>query len=108
TDGCEAETAVQLLRALVRHPDLEGEAVRSAVDGLTRQREQQTAADLVPMPRGVDGDGGHVRVLQRHHETAVADEVAPDARDEIRARRAQRELAQEQRRAPRPRVHLVL
>ena len=45
---------------------------------------------------------------ERHHQARVPDDVAPDLGDDVRARRAQRELAHEQRVRPRPRVHLLL
>src|SRR6185503_3339779 len=37
-----------------------------------------------------------------HHESAVPDDIAPDAGNHVRTARAQRELAEEQRRRPRP------
>ena len=63
---------------------------------------------LFPVPPRIDGDGRDVAVVERHHQARVPHELATDARDEVRARRAQRELGQEQRRAPRARVHLLL
>ena len=43
-------------------------ADRVARDRLAREREQEPRADVVPVPRGVDGDRRDVTVGERHHQ----------------------------------------
>ena len=68
-------------------------AVGTALDRLAHEHEQQPRADLGPVALRIDGDGGDVRLVERHHQPGVPDEIAPDPHDVVRRRRAQRELA---------------
>ena len=87
-DGREPEAAVHVLRADVRHAHLERDRGGAALDRLAHEHEHQPRADLGAVALRVDRDRGDVRLVERHHQPRVPDQVAPDARDVVRARRA--------------------
>ena len=107
-DRGEAEAPVQELRALVRHAHLEREVAGVARQRLAREHEHQPRADRVPLPRRVDRDRRDVPVLAGEQQPRVPDDVATDPGDEVGAGPPHRELRQEERMAPGPRVHLLL
>ena len=108
-DRREPEPPVQVLRAVVRHPDLERERRRVPRDRLAREREQQPRADLVPVPARVDRDRRDVPVVERHHQARRSRRRRgrPCATKYARVDRSASSLRNSDER-PRPRVHLLL
>src|ERR1700722_15442766 len=76
--GLEAETAVHGLGGGIGHPDLQGQVVGAVAKCGPGQVQQQAAADLVPLPDRVDGDGGHVALVSHVHQPGVADDRPVD------------------------------
>src|SRR5436309_1129215 len=74
--GLEPEPVVERLGDAVGDPDLEGEVARTPASGQPGHVEHEPGADLVPLPGGVDGDGGHVGVGAAEHQARVADHRA--------------------------------
>ena len=104
----EPEGPVELLGGVVADPDLEGQVLRSPLDGRDGQRVEQPGAEPVPVPGRIDRQRGHVTVVGHQHDAAVADHGAPDSCHQVDAAPLVAELAHEQAHRPRARVHLLL
>ena len=74
--GHEAEPPVQRLRAACADPHLERQRVVVPVDRLVGERDHQARADVLAVPLRVDRDRRDVRLVGRHHQPGVADDVA--------------------------------
>ena len=68
--GHEPEALVQRLGPRVAHAHLEGQVHAAALDRPAGQRQQHAGGDAVPVPRGVDGDGRDVAVVDRLEQAA--------------------------------------
>ena len=63
---------------MVGQAHLEGQRRCVALDRLASKSEQQTRADRLPVPAGIDGNGRDVPVVDREHDASVAHDLASD------------------------------
>ena len=99
-DRPEAVLLVQPARGQVRQPDLERRLVGALVDGDVEEREEQPLPDPLAAPRGMDGEGRDVRLVDHQPHPAVRRDRVPGPRDEVMREPVRLQLAAVRMRRP--------